>query len=52
MTNGFGNMVLAFDGEAYAGQLSKFIEHLEKHVKKTLEEKLGFEVQAKILYFR
>jgi len=50
--NGFGNYVGEFNMEVYEGNLSKFVQDLEKSIKMALEENLNKELAIKILYFR
>ena len=50
--NGFGNYVGKFNTELYAGDLSKFILHLEKAIAMQLESQLNMPCQIKVMFFR
>ena len=50
--NGFGNYVGEFDEEEFANDLGLFILTLEDTISSKLNDKLGFEVAVKVLYFR
>lgn len=50
--NGFGNYIGKFYKEVYAGNLSKFIEHIEKAITMELESQLNMKLKVKVLFFR
>lgn len=55
--NGFGNMVTAFNPSLYKdddGKLikEKFIADLQKTVEMTIKSELGFDAQARILFYQ
>lgn len=50
--NGFGNWIGKFEKGAYENNPKKFILDIQETISNLLEDKLGFEVAVKVLFFR